>query len=182
MYQYDKLSYNAYILAIEWMKSLTNNNIITCGHNSKVFDWVHFLNALVLIKLHITEFHKVIFADTLPFYGLSTDRLCRKENKLKLLYSQEALFPDIVGGGGVVHGLLMQSVMFNHYNQLSQNVTKSVYCRITIHLHSCPQLHIILKKQNDNSGTFRAFATENVWATKWPKSVQDRVYCSCTFN
>ena len=42
--------------------------------------------------------------------------------------------------------------MFNHYNQLSQNVTKSVYCRITIHLHSCPQLHIILKKQNDNSG------------------------------
>ena len=53
-----------------------------------------------LIKLHITEFHKVIFADTLPFYGLSTDRLCRKENKLKLLYSQEALFPDIVRGGG----------------------------------------------------------------------------------
>ena len=122
------------------MKSLTNNNIITCGHNSRV----HFINALVLIKLHITEFHKVIFADTLPFYGLSTDRLCRKENKLKLLYSQEALFPDIVGGGGRTHGSLIQSVMFNYYNQLSQNVTKSVYSRITIHLHSCPQLHIIL--------------------------------------
>ena len=75
------------------------------------------------------------------------------------MYSQEALFPDIVGGG-VIHGSLMQSVMFNHYNQLSQNVTQSVYFRITIHLHSCPQLHIILKKQNDNSGTFRAIATE----------------------
>ena len=36
----------------------------------------------------------------MPFYGLSTDMLCRKENKLKLLYSQEALFHDIVGGGG----------------------------------------------------------------------------------
>ena len=43
---------------------------------------------------------KLFFADTLPFYGLSTDRLCREENKLKLLYSQEALFHDIVGGGG----------------------------------------------------------------------------------
>ena len=31
----------------------------------------------------------------------------------------------------ILHGSLMQSVMFNHYNQLSQNVTKSVYCRIT---------------------------------------------------
>ena len=61
---------------------------------------IHFINALVLIKLHITEFHKVIFAYTLPFYGLSTDRLCRTENKLKLLYSQEALFHDIGGGGG----------------------------------------------------------------------------------
>ena len=85
----DKFTYNAYILAIEWMKSITNNNIITCGHNSKAVDF----------KVHITEFHKVIFADTLPFYGLSTDILCRKENKLKLMYSQEALFPDIVGGG-----------------------------------------------------------------------------------
>ena len=37
MYQSDKFTYNAYILAIEWMKSLTNN-IITCGHNGKVFD------------------------------------------------------------------------------------------------------------------------------------------------
>ena len=83
------------------------------------------------------------------FYGLSTDRLCQKENKLKLMYCLEALFHDIVGGGGVVHGSLVQSVMFNHYNQLSQNVTKLVYCRIAIHLHSCPQLHIILKKRND---------------------------------
>ena len=82
------------------MKSLTNNNIIMCRHNSKAFDCVHSINALVLIKVAITEFHKVIFAYTLPFYGLSTDRLCRKENKLKLLYSQEALFHDIVGGGG----------------------------------------------------------------------------------
>ena len=54
----------------------------------------------------------------------------------------------------------MQSVMFNHYNQLLQNVTKSVHCRITIHLQSCPQLHIILKERNDNSGTFRAIPTE----------------------
>ena len=131
-----------------------------CRHNSKAFDCVHSINALVLIKVVITEFHKVIFAYTLPFYGLSTDRLCRKENKLKLLYSQEALFHDIVGGGGVVHDSLMQSVMFNQYNQLSKNVTKSVYCRITIHLHSCPQLHIILRKRNDNSETFRAIATE----------------------
>ena len=63
----------------------------------------------------------------------------------------------------------MQSVMFNHYNQLSQNVTKSVYCRITIHLHSCPQLHIILKKQNDNSGTFRAIATEKCMSHQMAK-------------
>ena len=35
MYWSDKLTYHAYILAIEWLKSLTNNNIITCGHNSK---------------------------------------------------------------------------------------------------------------------------------------------------
>ena len=69
-----------------------------CRHNSKAFDYVHSINALVLIKVVITEFHKVIFAYTLPFYGLSTDRLCRKENKLKNLYSQEALFHDIVGG------------------------------------------------------------------------------------
>ena len=34
MYQSDKFTYNVYILAIDWMKSLTNNNIITCGHNS----------------------------------------------------------------------------------------------------------------------------------------------------
>ena len=59
--------------------------------------------------------------------------------------------------------------MFNHYNQLSQNVTKSVYCRITIHLHSCPQLHIVLKKQNDNSGTFRAIATEKCMSHQMAK-------------
>ena len=80
------------------MKSLTNNNIIMCGNNSKAFDCVHFINALVLMKVDITEFHKVIFVDTLPFYGISTDRLCQDENKSKLLYSQEALFQDIVGG------------------------------------------------------------------------------------
>ena len=128
---------------------------------------------MVLIKVVITEFHKVIFAYTLPFYGLSTDRLCRKENKLKLLYSQEALFHDKVGGGGggggVVHDSLMQSVMFNHYNQLLKNVTKSVYCRITINLHSCPQLHIILKKRNDNSETFRAIATEKCMSPQMAK-------------
>ena len=71
-----------------------------CRHNSKAFDCVHSINALVSIKVVITKFHKVIFAYTLPFYGLSTDILCRKEHKLKLLYSQEALFHDIVGGGG----------------------------------------------------------------------------------
>ena len=53
---------------------------------------------------------------------------------------------------------------------------------ITIHLHSCPQLHIILKKQNDNSGAFRAIATEKCMSHQMAKSVQDRVYCSCTFN
>ena len=95
-------TYNAYMLPIEWMKSLTNN-IIMCGHNSKAFDCVHFIKVLVFIKVVITEFHKVIFADTLPFYELSTDRLCRKENKLKLLYSQEAMFHDIVGGSYTGH-------------------------------------------------------------------------------
>ena len=85
------------------MKSLLNNNIIICGHDSKAFDCVHFINALVLIKVYITEFHKVIFADTLHFYGLSTDRLCRKVNKLKLMYSLEALFHDIVGGSYTAH-------------------------------------------------------------------------------
>ena len=34
------------------------------------------------------------------------------------------LFNDIVGGGGGCTRLIMQSVMFNHYNQLSTNVTK----------------------------------------------------------
>ena len=61
-----KFTYNAYILPIEWMKSLTNNNIIMCRHNSKAFDCVHSINALVLIKVVITEF-QVIFAYTLPF-------------------------------------------------------------------------------------------------------------------
>ena len=75
------------------MQSLTNNNIIMCRHNSKAFDCVYSINALVLIKVVITEFHKVIFEYTQPFYGLSTDRL-------KPLYSQEELFHDIVGGGG----------------------------------------------------------------------------------
>ena len=44
------------------MKSLTNNNIIICGHNSKAFDCVQVINALVLTKVNITEFHKVICA------------------------------------------------------------------------------------------------------------------------
>ena len=56
---------------LEWMKSLTSNSIIMCGHNSKVFDCVHFINALVLTKVDITEFHSFqvssFFADTLPF-------------------------------------------------------------------------------------------------------------------
>ena len=73
------------------------------------------------------------------------------------------------GGGGLVHDSLMQSVMFNHYNQLSKHVTKSVYCRITIHLHSYPQLHIILKKRNDNSETFRAIATEKCMSPQMAK-------------
>ena len=49
-------------------------------------------------------------------------------------------------------------MMFNHYNQFLKNVTKPVYCWRTIHLHSCSQLHIILMKWNNNSGTFRAIA------------------------
>ena len=41
-----------------------------CGHKSKAFDCVHFINVLILTEVDITEFHKVIFAgfaDTLPF-------------------------------------------------------------------------------------------------------------------
>ena len=64
---------------------------------------VHSINSLVLIKVDITEFHKVIFADTLHFYGLSTDSLCQKENKLKHMYSLEALFHDIVGESYTAH-------------------------------------------------------------------------------
>ena len=54
---------------LEWMKSLTNNKIIICGHNSKAFDCVHFINALVLTDVYITEFQLVMAgsADTLPF-------------------------------------------------------------------------------------------------------------------
>ena len=48
----DKSTYNAYIIPIYWMKSLTNNNIIMCGHNSKAFDCVHFINALDLSRYH----------------------------------------------------------------------------------------------------------------------------------
>ena len=47
---------------LEWMKYVTNNKIIMCVHNSKAFDCVHFVNALVLTKVDITEFHKVIAA------------------------------------------------------------------------------------------------------------------------
>ena len=63
----------------------------------------------------------------------------------------------------------MPAVMFNHYNQLSKRVTKSVYCRITINLHSCPQLHLILNKRNDNSETFRAIATEKCMSPQMAK-------------
>ena len=62
------------------MKSLTHNNIIMCRHNSKAFDCVHSINALVFIKVVITEFHKVIFAYTLPFHGFSTDYAGKKTN------------------------------------------------------------------------------------------------------
>ena len=70
-----------------------------CRHNSKAFDCVHSKNALVFIKVVITEFHKVIFAYTLSMDFLQTDYAGGK-NKLKLLCSQEALFHDIVGEGG----------------------------------------------------------------------------------
>ena len=63
----------------------------------------------------------------------------------------------------------MPAVMFNHYNQLSKNVTQLVCCLITINLHSCPQLHIILKKRNDNSETFRAIATEKCMSPQMAK-------------
>ena len=56
---------------LEWMKLLLNDKMTMCGHNSKAFDCVHLINSLVLTKVDITEFHKVIFAgfvDTLPFY------------------------------------------------------------------------------------------------------------------
>ena len=110
-----------------------------CRHNSKAFDCVHSINALVLIKVVITEFHTVIFAYTLPFYGLSTDRLCRKENKLKRMYSQEALFHDIVGWGGG-GGRTRRTNAISDVQSL-QSIVETVYCRITIHLHSCPQLY-----------------------------------------
>ena len=38
-----------------------------------------------------------------------------------------------------------------------------------MHLLSCPQLHIILKKRNDNSGTFRAIATEKYMSHQMAK-------------
>ena len=50
---------NALLRVLEWMNSLANN--IIYKHNSKAFDCVHFINALVLNKVDITEFHKVIF-------------------------------------------------------------------------------------------------------------------------
>ena len=40
---------------LEWMKSLTNNKIIMCGHNSKAFDCVHFVNASVLTNVYLTD-------------------------------------------------------------------------------------------------------------------------------
>ena len=142
-----------------------------CRHNSKASDCVHSINALVLTKVVITEFHKVIFAYTLPFYGLSTDRVCRKENKLKLLYSQEALFHDIVGGGGGGGRTRLTNAIsyVQSLQSIVEKVTRSVYCRITINLHSCPQLHIILKKRNDNSETFRAIATEKCMSPQMAK-------------
>ena len=50
---------------LEWMKSLTNNKSIMCGHYSKGFDCVHFIYALVLTKVDITEFPQGFFTDFL---------------------------------------------------------------------------------------------------------------------
>ena len=61
------------------MKSLTNNNIIMCGHNSKAFDCVHFINALVLIKVHITEFHS--YFCRYPAFLWTFDRQIMPERK-----------------------------------------------------------------------------------------------------
>ena len=89
--------------------------------------------------------------------------------KKKILYSQEALFPDIVGGGG---GRTRVTNTISDVQSLQSIVAKcdqTVYFRITIHLHSSPQLHITLKKQNDNSGTFRAIATEKCMSHQMAK-------------
>ena len=63
------------------MKSLTNNNIIMCRHNSKAFDCVHSINVLVLIKVVITEFHKVIFAYMYPAFLWTFYRQIMPERK-----------------------------------------------------------------------------------------------------
>ena len=139
-----------------------------CRHNSKAFDCVHSINALVLIKVVITEFHKVIIypAFLWTFYR----QIMPERKQIKTSLQSGCAAPSHSrGGGGVVHDSLIQSVMFNHYNQVSTNVTKSVYCRIIIHLHSCPQLHIILKKRNDNSETLRAIATEKCMSPQMAK-------------
>ena len=62
-------------------------------------------------------------------------------------------------------------IKYNIVNVCTKYVHKSMYslATSTIHLHSCPQVHIILKKQNDNSGTFRAIATEKCMSYQMAK-------------
>ena len=80
MYQSDQFTYNAYILAIEWMKSLTNN-IITCGHNGKVFDGVNFINALFLLNYISRSFIKLFLQiPCLSMDFLQTDYAGKKTN------------------------------------------------------------------------------------------------------
>ena len=53
---------------LEWMKSLTKIKIIIWGHNSTAFDCAHYIDALFLTDVYITEIQLVIAgsADTLP--------------------------------------------------------------------------------------------------------------------
>ena len=72
------------------------------------------------------------------------------ERKQIKSYVLETLFHDIVGGGGGGRTRLTNAISdVQSLQSIVAKVTKSVYCRITIHLHSCPQLHIILNKRND---------------------------------
>ena len=116
----------------------------------------------------------------------STDRLCMKETKLTLLYSQEALFRDIVGGGGGRTRLIVQFI--SDVQSLQLIVEKCDQNNLLLKNHSFTFISAVTyytwpKKRNDNSGTYRTIITENCMSHQMAyKSLQGLVYCSTTFN